>query len=337
MDPDAIYSNICDSPQIKTKAVHHSHEDLQQSEIKEQLSNITAHNSELQREVKEKEEAFSRLQKQEEKEEAFSRLQRQKEEKEEAFSRLQKQEEEKEEAFSRLQKQKEEFSRLQASYSNLRASYLPIEMCPPNAPGRTGRDGVVFTPVWEWILEAAVDVTLDPDTAHPSLILSEDGKQVRDGDIRQNLPDTPKRFDRVVNVLGREGFFSGRFYYEVRVGEKPDWDLGVAKESINRKGRITLNPENGYWTIWLRDGTDYSANSSPAVSLPLREKLRTVGVYVDYEGGQVSFYNAETRSHIYSFTGYTFTEKLLPFFSPCVNDNGKNSAPLIIPPVKRIG
>ncbi|KAI1888641.1 hypothetical protein AGOR_G00187240 [Albula goreensis] len=176
----------------------------------------------------------------------------------------------------------------------------------------------------------AVDVTLDPETAHPNLILSEDGKQVRHGDTPQDLPDTPERFNPAVNILGKEGFSSGRFYYEVQVGEKTKWDLGVAKESINRKGRITPNPGNGYWTVWLRNGTEYRAIASPSVLLPLREKPRTVGVYVDYEGGQVSFYNVEARSHIYSFTGYTFTEKLYPFFSPCFNENGKNSAPLIV-------
>jgi tripartite motif-containing protein 39 len=61
----------------------------------------------------------------------------------------------------------------------------------------------------------AVDVTLDPDTAHPSLAPSEDRKEVRFGDTRQTLPDNSVRFDPVVCVLGKEGFSSGRFYYEM--------------------------------------------------------------------------------------------------------------------------
>ena len=101
-------------------------------------------------------------------------------------------------------------------------------------------------------LWCAVDVTLDPDTAHPYLILSEDGKQVRHGDTRTNRPNTPKRFNKSVNVLGMEGFSTGRFYYEVTVKGKTDWDLGVARESVNRKRKITLSPKNGYWTVWLR-------------------------------------------------------------------------------------
>ncbi|XP_016313638.1 pyrin-like isoform X1 [Sinocyclocheilus anshuiensis] len=179
----------------------------------------------------------------------------------------------------------------------------------------------------------AVDVTLDPDTAQPKLILSDDGKQVRDGDIRQKLPDKPERFDTCVDVLGKEGFSSGRFYFEVQVKGKTDWTLGVARESINRKGEITLRPSDGCWTVWLRTGDEYKACDDPPVSLSPRVKPRQVGVFVDYEEGLVCFYDVESSSHIYSFTAQSFTEKLYPFFGPCPNEGGKNSSPLIITPV----
>ncbi|KAL2079478.1 hypothetical protein ACEWY4_025222 [Coilia grayii] len=94
-------------------------------------------------------------------------------------------------------------------------------------------------------LSELVNVTLDPDTAQPKLILSADGKQVKQGDTPQNVPDTPKRFNQVGNVLGKEGFFSGKFYYEVGVKGKTVWVIGVAKESINRKGPISTTPEYG--------------------------------------------------------------------------------------------
>ncbi|XP_036813293.1 E3 ubiquitin-protein ligase TRIM39-like [Oncorhynchus mykiss] len=183
------------------------------------------------------------------------------------------------------------------------------------------------------IQQYAVDVTLDPDTAHPCLILSEDGTQVRDGNTEQDLPDKPVRFSKCLCILGKEGFSSGRFYYEVMVKGNTEWVLGVARESIVKKGDITLSPENGYWTVWLRKGNEYEALSSTSVLLSLREKPQKVGVFVDYEEGQVSFYDVEARSLIYSFTGCTFTEKLYPFFSPSSNDGGKNSAPMIISPV----
>ncbi|XP_056088688.1 E3 ubiquitin-protein ligase TRIM39-like isoform X2 [Rhinichthys klamathensis goyatoka] len=184
------------------------------------------------------------------------------------------------------------------------------------------------------IQQYAVDVTLDPDTANPYLILSDDGKQVRDGDIKQKLPDNPQRFDTCPSVLGKEGFSSGRFYFEVQVKGKTKWDLGVARESIDRKGMIPLSPSNGYWTVWLRNGNEYKACAGPPVSLCVRVKPQRVGVFVDYEEGLVSFYDVESSSHLYSFTDQSFTGKLYPFFSPCNNDGGKNSTPLIITPVK---
>uniref|UniRef100_A0A3B4DQU1 E3 ubiquitin-protein ligase TRIM39-like n=1 Tax=Pygocentrus nattereri TaxID=42514 RepID=A0A3B4DQU1_PYGNA len=183
------------------------------------------------------------------------------------------------------------------------------------------------------IQQFVVDVTLDSDTAHPKLILSDDGKQVTHGDIEQKLPDNPKRFDRCQCVLGKEGFSSGQFYYAVQVREKTAWTLGVALESINRKGKIKLKPQNGIWAVALRNENEYKARADPSVLLCLRKKLQKVGVFVDYEEGLVSFYDIESRSHIYSFTGQTFTEKLYPYFNPCINDGGKNSAPLIVSPV----
>ncbi|XP_029112245.1 erythroid membrane-associated protein-like, partial [Scleropages formosus] len=179
----------------------------------------------------------------------------------------------------------------------------------------------------------AVDVTLDPDTAHPKLILSEDRKQVRYGDTWQNLPYKKERFNCAICVLGKEGFSSGRHYWEVQVRHKTDWDLGVVRESIDRKGDIKLSPNNGYWTICLRNGNEYTAPADSPVPLPLSVKPQKLGVYVDYEQGQVSFYNVETRFNICNFTGYKFTEKLYPYFSPFLNNNGTNSAPLIISPV----
>ncbi|XP_034721738.1 E3 ubiquitin-protein ligase TRIM21-like [Etheostoma cragini] len=184
------------------------------------------------------------------------------------------------------------------------------------------------------VQQYAVDVTLDPDTANPQLILSDDGKQVNHDDVRKNLPDNPERFSKCVNVLGKQGFSSGRFYFEVQVEGKTEWDLGVARESINRKGDIILSTEYGYWTFWLTNENEYYAADDPPVRLSLKSPPQKVGVFVDYEEGLVSFYDVDAAALIYSFTGCSFTEKLFPFFSPSENDDGKNSAPLIISPVR---
>ncbi|XP_051718493.1 E3 ubiquitin-protein ligase TRIM39-like [Ctenopharyngodon idella] len=184
------------------------------------------------------------------------------------------------------------------------------------------------------IQQYAVDVTLDPDTSYSKLILSDDGKQVTYEDIKHELPDNQERFDTCCSVLAKEGFSSGRFYFEVQVKGKTEWDLGVVKESINRKGIIIAAPEAGYWTVVLRDGNQYKARESPSIPLFLRERPQIVGVFVDYEEGLVSFHDVESRSLIYSFTGQSFTEKLFPYFSPGTKKEGRNSAPLIISHVR---
>ncbi|XP_034736150.1 E3 ubiquitin-protein ligase TRIM21-like [Etheostoma cragini] len=183
------------------------------------------------------------------------------------------------------------------------------------------------------VQQSEVDVTLNPDTADPTLILSDDGKQVNHGDVRNNLPDNLERFDSGAIVLAKQSFSSGRFYFEVQVKGKTAWDLGVARESVNRKGQITLSPQNGYWVIWLRNGNEYKALADPAVLLSLKSPPQKVGVFVDYDEGLVSFYDVDAESLIFSFTGCSLTGKLLPYFSPEPNNGGKNSAPLIISPV----
>uniref|UniRef100_A0A3B3VC99 E3 ubiquitin-protein ligase TRIM21-like n=1 Tax=Poecilia latipinna TaxID=48699 RepID=A0A3B3VC99_9TELE len=173
-----------------------------------------------------------------------------------------------------------------------------------------------------------VDVTLDPNTANPYLVMSDDGKTVRCSDVTQVLPDKPERLS-AFGVLGKQSFTSGRFYYEVEVKGKTKWELGVVRESIDRKGENAICPENGYWAVWLRNG-HYRALTGPSVPLVLVSEPQKVGVFVDYDEGLVSFYDAESAHLIFSFTSCNFSEKLYPYFSPCPSDGGKNSAPLII-------
>ncbi|CAL8234481.1 unnamed protein product [Boreogadus saida] len=179
-----------------------------------------------------------------------------------------------------------------------------------------------------------VDVTLDPDTAYPQLILSEDGKQVHDGGVEKRLPDNPKRFTRYACVLTRQSFSSGRFYFEVQVKDKTAWWLGVARESIDRKYLTLWTPETGYWTL-LYYNDELVFRDNPDVRLPLRAELQKVGVFVDYDEGLVSFYDVEARVHLYSATGCTFSEPLYPFLDPWYHKQGTNSAPLIISPVNQ--
>ncbi|CAM4561687.1 unnamed protein product [Lepidochelys kempii] len=177
----------------------------------------------------------------------------------------------------------------------------------------------------------AVDVTLDPDTASAWLVLSEDRKRVSDGDTRQDLPNNPERFDYCVCVLGAEGFAGGRRYWEVGVGDKTRWILGVCRESVSRKGKVTLSPGNGYWAVRLRDG-GYEALTSPSTPLPVSVRPGRVGIFLDYEAGEVSFYNVTDGSRLFTFTD-TFSGTLRPYFRPGLNAGGRNAAPLILCPV----
>ncbi|XP_010728625.3 E3 ubiquitin-protein ligase TRIM21 [Larimichthys crocea] len=182
------------------------------------------------------------------------------------------------------------------------------------------------------VQQYAVDVTLDPDTANPYLILSDDGKQVNPGEVKKHLPDNPERFALNPCVLGKQSFSLGRFYYEVQVKGKTEWDLGVATESINRKEDIPLSPGDGYWTIWLRRRNKYKALDDLPVSLSLRSRPQKVGVFVDYEEGVVSFYDVEAPALIYCYTDCSFTENIYPYFNPGLYEGGKNSAPLVLSP-----
>lgn len=120
--------------------------------------------------------------------------------------------------------------------------------------------------------------------------------------------------------------------FQVDVGGKSDWDLGVASRSVNRKGKITVSPAHGYWFLSLRDQTDYAFRTEPSISLTVTIRPSRIGIYVDFEKGVVSFYNVEARVLIYTFTD-TFPDTIYPFFSPCTNKSGRNEAPLIIRPV----
>ena len=179
-----------------------------------------------------------------------------------------------------------------------------------------------------------MDVKLDPATAHRHLVLSDDGKEVKDDGEEQEVDDAPERFDMFGSILGLNRLTSGMSFWEVEVTNKSGWDLGVARGDANRKGELLLNPENGYWVTVHYEDDKYAALTAPPVRLSLEEKPMKVGVFVDYEEGLVSFYDIKAQSHIHSFTECSFGDELFPYFSPHVNHDEKNSGSLIISPVK---
>ncbi|XP_018530465.1 nuclear factor 7, ovary isoform X1 [Lates calcarifer] len=165
-------------------------------------------------------------------------------------------------------------------------------------------------------------VVLDPNSAHPELSLSEDLTAVRQ-EVKQQLPDNPERFDLYTSVLGSEGFNSGTHSWDVEVGDNPDWSLGVAAESVQRKEAIL----SGLWSVWFCDGKYRTFSSSlRSTVLAVKKKLHRIKVNLDWEDGKLSFSDPDTDTHIHTFT-HTFTDRLFPYF------NTWSELPLTVLPV----
>uniref|UniRef100_H3B0C8 Uncharacterized protein n=1 Tax=Latimeria chalumnae TaxID=7897 RepID=H3B0C8_LATCH len=125
-------------------------------------------------------------------------------------------------------------------------------------------------------------------------------------------------------ALGSKGFISGRRYWEVKVGNKEEWMLGVIRESVDRKSMPYVTNKNGFYVI----RREKERICIPFITnLPFPVNLSKIGVYLDYEGGQVAFYNTDDLSHIHTYT-YTFTEKMYPYFDVWWNSNRNTPEPL---------
>ncbi|XP_038672654.1 butyrophilin subfamily 1 member A1-like isoform X1 [Scyliorhinus canicula] len=158
-----------------------------------------------------------------------------------------------------------------------------------------------------------VSVTLDVETANPWLEVSGDLKSLRRIQTGRSLTDTRKKFTYWSCVLGSEGFTSGRHYWEVEVTGNQFWNLGVAAESVERKGWVRLNLDTGFWTIGRIEKLIY-VNYFPRSTIYVGQIPGKVGVYLNYESGTISFFSLDTKSRLHTFTGNKFTEKLYPFF-----------------------
>uniref|UniRef100_A0A3B5AVD9 E3 ubiquitin-protein ligase TRIM39-like n=1 Tax=Stegastes partitus TaxID=144197 RepID=A0A3B5AVD9_9TELE len=177
-----------------------------------------------------------------------------------------------------------------------------------------------------WFLHVSEDVTLNPVTAYPFLILSEDRKQVKRGEKLQFYRNSQQRFDVWSCVIAKEGFSTGRHYWEVFVGESKDWKLGVVTESAQRKGLFDMSPSNGYYALWWSGSHLRALTTPPLTKVKSPPKLRQVGIFLDVDEGQVSFYNIKSGSEIYSFNGSSeFTERMFPLLG-----TGDKEVPLIL-------
>uniref|UniRef100_A0A8D0RTZ0 B30.2/SPRY domain-containing protein n=1 Tax=Sus scrofa TaxID=9823 RepID=A0A8D0RTZ0_PIG len=169
-------------------------------------------------------------------------------------------------------------------------------------------------------------ITLDPKTAHPCLIVSEDLRSIRLRNIQQEVPGHPERLDFSATVLGVESFTSGRHYWEVDVEKATQWQLGIGRGSASRHASGDKVLLTGSMM-----GTDFTFWAFPPLKrVSLREQMHRVGVFLDYEYGQIAFYDVTRQSLIYNFSYLTFHGALKPIFSLCISRGGTNPDSLSI-------
>ncbi|XP_068094178.1 E3 ubiquitin-protein ligase TRIM11-like isoform X1 [Hyperolius riggenbachi] len=160
-------------------------------------------------------------------------------------------------------------------------------------------------------IQEATDISLDINTANNYLHISDDMKIVSRSDIRQNRPQTPERFQGYRQVMSRQSFSSGRHYWEVDVSKSEWWRVGMCYPSIARRGgQSWIRGNNKSWDLG-RKNKCYVGHDSKGIRLPDNvSSCNRVRIYLDYEAGQLSFYDlCVPIRHLHTFTA-NFTEPL---------------------------
>lgn len=176
----------------------------------------------------------------------------------------------------------------------------------------------------------ACELTLDPNTAHPQLSLSEGNRKIGIVTKRQPYPDHPERFQDIPHVMCAEGL-TGRCYWEVDwsftksskcvLSEAARGAIGVAYKSFSRKGSTAgcmLGINNMSWSLMFAGEEDSDAgisfHNSKAVYVG-SNRCERVGVYLDWPAGTLSFYRVSSGERTHLHTIYDkFTEPLYPAF-----------------------
>ncbi|XP_068927172.1 probable E3 ubiquitin-protein ligase TRIML1 [Petaurus breviceps papuanus] len=167
----------------------------------------------------------------------------------------------------------------------------------------------------ERIFSFKADITLDHSTADPGLIISEDLKSVRYGGVQEEVPNSAGRFIDFARVLATQSFRSMRYYWEVEVPNNTAWCVGICKKSSASRDffmLMTLQKYDRYFVYAMAQHNLY-----PQVHKIYRQVTvpnLKVGVFLDYEHGEISFYHVKNRYLIYTFPTTSFSEQLTPFF-----------------------
>uniref|UniRef100_UPI0037E7A0F3 probable E3 ubiquitin-protein ligase TRIML1 n=1 Tax=Semicossyphus pulcher TaxID=241346 RepID=UPI0037E7A0F3 len=190
------------------------------------------------------------------------------------------------------------------------------------------------TPIIKKLMQSySSEVSLDPDSAHPKLIISPRGDSATYTDTWQPLPDLPARFDTTLNVISSQGFSFGRHYWEIDVTGKTYWELGVTYPTIPRKGPTEacwLGRGDESWCVEFFDGEYTAWHGGVPHQLPFTKRVCRVGVLCSFPAGLVTFLEAENMMQLFCFCAGTFSDRLHLALCPGHDHNGTNAEPITL-------
>uniref|UniRef100_A0A8C2H584 Uncharacterized protein n=1 Tax=Cyprinus carpio TaxID=7962 RepID=A0A8C2H584_CYPCA len=162
----------------------------------------------------------------------------------------------------------------------------------------------------------AHSLTLDPNTAHTELVLSEEDRKVTNVREKQSYPDHPDRFDNVCQVLCKESV-SGRRYWEIEWSGRDGVRVSVSYKSINRKGRgvqSEFGSNDQSWSLFCSSDRYLFRHNDKYTDLPVENISSRIGVFVDHSAGTLSFYSVSETTSLIHTVQTTFTQPLYPGF-----------------------
>ncbi|XP_051822655.1 probable E3 ubiquitin-protein ligase TRIML1 [Antechinus flavipes] len=186
-----------------------------------------------------------------------------------------------------------------------------------------------ITGLQEMLISFQRNITLDPDTANPHLILNEELNSIKYTSVPKDLPDNEERFDCCLTVLGTQTFTSGKHYWEVNVGDKTEWIVGICENSISRKETHSLSSKDVRTLMGFTSEKDFFLWNSQC-GFYESEPIHVVGIFIDYEKGHIAFYNSIDGSLICSPPNIAFQGPIRPYFSSCYPNENSNSGSIII-------
>ncbi|XP_026122223.1 E3 ubiquitin-protein ligase TRIM39-like [Carassius auratus] len=174
----------------------------------------------------------------------------------------------------------------------------------------------------EELRQHAVEITIDRERLHSDLKVSQDCKTVRDS---ADYNHTGEEFPIHLCAFGAQRFSSGRHYWEVDLAQentppKNYWLIGVMKDgNLTPRDRSALTPSAGFWFLCSDGPNGFHTNTDPSVKLSLTPRPERLGVLLNYDEGQLSFYNIKEKKHLLTISS-RFSGSIVPLFNPGAGD-----------------